>query len=151
MVYLDLDPVRRAAVIGSGVMGAAIAAHLANAGIEVLLYDLPSDAPGTPRNQIAADAVARLPSTRPPPLMDADAASAITPLNLEDDLPRLAECDWIIEAVTEDLDVKRGIYERIAPHRRAGSIISSNTRSSSSSVMVDWDSSSSSAGQPNSS
>ena len=103
---MSRSTIRRAAVLGAGTMGAQIAAHLANAGIPVLLLDLvPEDLPRTgSRNALAEAALKRLTDLKPPPLMHASALSPITPGNLEDDLPRLAEVDWVIEAVVERLD-----------------------------------------------
>ncbi|MEE3297209.1 MAG: 3-hydroxyacyl-CoA dehydrogenase/enoyl-CoA hydratase family protein [Planctomycetota bacterium] len=118
--------IRKAAVIGAGTMGCGIATHLANAGVPCLLLDIVPEGEGE-RSRIASDAIDRALKSRPPSFMDPSDSSLLSAGNIEDDLEALGECDWIIEAVTEDLDVKRGIYERIAPHRRAGSIISSNT------------------------
>ena len=118
--------IRKAAVIGAGTMGCGIATHLANAGVPCLLLDVVPEGEGE-RSRIATDAIGRALKSRPPSFMDPSDSSLLSAGNIEDDLEALGECDWIIEAVTEDLDVKRGIYERIAPHRRAGSIISSNT------------------------
>ena len=118
--------IRKAAVIGAGTMGCGIATHLANAGVPCLLLDIVPEGEGE-RSRIASDAIGRALKSRPPSFMDPSDSSLLSAGNIEDDLEALGECDWIIEAVTEDLDVKRGIYERIAPHRRAGSIISSNT------------------------
>ncbi|MDE0738756.1 MAG: 3-hydroxyacyl-CoA dehydrogenase/enoyl-CoA hydratase family protein [Planctomycetota bacterium] len=118
--------IRKAAVIGAGTMGCGIATHLANAGVPCLLLDIVPEGEGE-RSRIATDAIGRALKSRPPSFMDPSDSSLLSAGNIEDDLEALGECDWIIEAVTEDLDVKRGIYERIAPHRRAGSIISSNT------------------------
>ena len=118
--------IRKAAVIGAGTMGCGIATHLANAGVPCLLLDIVPEGEGE-RSRIASDALGRALKSRPPSFMDPSDSSLLSAGNIEDDLEALGECDWIIEAVTEDLDVKRGIYERIAPHRRAGSIISSNT------------------------
>ncbi|MCH2582827.1 MAG: 3-hydroxyacyl-CoA dehydrogenase NAD-binding domain-containing protein, partial [Planctomycetes bacterium] len=118
--------IRKAAVIGAGTMGCGIATHLANAGVPCLLLDIVPEGEGE-RSRIATDAIGRALKSRPPSFMDPSDSSLLSAGNIEDDLEALGECDWIIEAVTEDLDVKRGSYERIAPHRRAGSLISSNT------------------------
>ncbi|RMD64553.1 MAG: 3-hydroxyacyl-CoA dehydrogenase/enoyl-CoA hydratase family protein [Alphaproteobacteria bacterium] len=122
--------ITRAAVIGAGVMGSGIAAHLANAGVSVLLLDVPGGTPGNApgrRNALAAGAIQRMLKADPAPFMHKRFARRITPGNTEDDLPRLAEVDWIIEAVVEDLDVKQDLYRRIEAVRRDGSIVSSNT------------------------
>ena len=123
--------IERCAVLGAGLMGAGIAAHLANAGLPVLLLDmLPKTGlpkMGAGRNAVAAGAIERLKKADPQPLMTPDAARLITPGNFEDDLPKLAECDWVIEVVIEDLAAKRALYDRIDPVRKPGSIVSSNT------------------------
>ncbi|HUC66294.1 MAG TPA: 3-hydroxyacyl-CoA dehydrogenase NAD-binding domain-containing protein, partial [Stellaceae bacterium] len=116
----------KVAVIGSGVMGGGIAAHVANAGLPVLLLDIvPSGAKN--RNVVAEQAIERLLKTDPAPLMHRDAARLITPGNLEDDLAKLADCDWIVEAVLEKLEVKHATYAKIEAARKPGSIVSSNT------------------------
>ena len=118
--------IRKAAVIGAGTMGCGIATHLANAGVPCLLLDIVPEGEGE-RSRIASDAVGRALKSRPASFMDPADAALLSAGNIEDDLEALGDCDWIIEAVTEDLQVKRGIYERIASHRRPGSVISSNT------------------------
>lgn len=114
----------RCAVLGAGVMGAGIAAHLANAGLPVLLLDLPREGD---RNGAARAALERMKKADPQPFMSPEAARLVEPGNLEDDLHRLAECDWIIEAVVEDLGVKRALYGRVDAARKPGSVVSSNT------------------------
>lgn len=121
-----MTDITKVAVLGSGVMGSGIAAQVANAGIDVLLMDIvPGDAEN--RNQLAEGAIARLAKTKPAPLMRPGNAKRIQAGNLEDDLSRLAECDWIIEVVLEDLDIKQALYKKIQQHRKPGSIVSSNT------------------------
>jgi 3-hydroxyacyl-CoA dehydrogenase len=118
--------IARVGVIGSGVMGGGIAAHIANAGVPVHLLDIvPKD--GSNRNAIAENAVQRLLKTDPAPFMHAGAARLVTPGNLEDHLDRLGECDWIVEAVAENPAIKHDVYRKIEAHRKAGSIVSSNT------------------------
>ncbi len=118
--------IQKLAVIGAGVMGAGIAAQIANAGFSVLLLDIvPKD--GAERSAIAKEAVARMAKTEPAPLMSAAAARLITPGNTEDDFDKLAECDWIIEAVIENLDIKQALYRRIDAVRKPDAAISSNT------------------------
>ena len=96
-----MGKIKSAGVIGAGVMGSAIAAHLANAGVPVVLMDIvPQGA--TRRNVVAEGALKRLLKTDPPAFMHKKAASLITAANIEDHLERLAEVDWIIEAVVED-------------------------------------------------
>ena len=116
----------RVAVIGAGVMGAAIAAHVANAGTPVLLLDIVPEG-AADRNALASGAVARMLRADPAPFMGARAARLVEPGNLEDDLGKLAEADWIIEAVIERLDVKQALYRKMEAARGPGSIVSSNT------------------------
>jgi len=118
--------IEKAAVIGAGVMGAGIAAHLANAGVPVLLLDVPGPDPAR-RNAPAAAAIDRLLKADPAAFMERRAARLVTPGNIEDDLGALAEVDWIVEAVIEDLGAKRDLYRRIAAVRRPGTLLSSNT------------------------
>lgn len=118
--------IKQAAVIGAGVMGAGIAAQIANSGTKVLLLDIVPEGAQN-RNAIAEGALAKLRKADPAPLMSKRAAKLITPGNIEDDLPRLAECDWIVEAVIERLDIKQDLYRRLEAHRKPGSIVSSNT------------------------
>ncbi len=118
--------ITKVAVIGSGVMGGGIAAHVANAGLSVVLLDIVP--PGAKnRNIVAEQAIERLLKTDPAPLMHRDFARRITPGNLEDHLGLLADCDWIVEAVLERLDVKHATYAKIEQARKPGSIVSSNT------------------------
>ena len=118
--------IKQAAVIGSGVMGGGIAAHIANAGIPVLLLDIVPDG-ATDRNALAAAAIGRMLKTDPAPFMTKRTARLVTPGNVEDDIARLAECDWIVEAVVEDVAIKRDLYARIEAVKRPGTIVSSNT------------------------
>src|SRR5512138_1292682 len=118
--------INQAAVIGAGVMGAGIAAHLANAGIPVLLLDIvPQGAED--RSAFAKGAIAKMLKADPAPFMWKRAADLVTPGNLEDDFDKLAACDWIVEAVLEDAEVKRDLYQRLESVRKDGSIVSSNT------------------------
>ena len=114
--------VRRAAVLGAGLMGSRIAAHLANAGIPVLLLDLTSG--GKP---LAAAALAALPKAKPAALYEATLAALITPGTFENDLPKLSQCDWVIEAVAENLEIKTALLARVAPHLAAHAILTTNT------------------------
>ncbi len=118
--------IRTAAVIGAGTMGSGIAAHIANAGVPVLLLDIVPEG-AADRSALARGAVARLLKADPAPFMSRAAARLVEPGNLEDDLARLAEADWIVEAVVEDPRVKRDLYARIAAAKRPGAIVSSNT------------------------
>ena len=128
--------IRKAAVIGAGTMGCGIATHLANAGVPCLLPDIVPDGEGE-RSRIASDAIAGALKSRPASFMDPSSAALLTAGNIEDDLGALEDCDWIIEAVTENLQVKRDIYSRIASHRRPGSIVSSNTSGISLGLLVE--------------
>jgi 3-hydroxyacyl-CoA dehydrogenase len=121
-----MQAINKVAVIGAGVMGAGIAAQVANAGKKVLLLDI-VPAGANNRSVIAENAIAKMLKTEPAPLMSPRAAKLITPGNVEDDLGQLAECDWIVEAVVERLDVKQDLYRRIDAVRRPGSAVSSNT------------------------
>ncbi len=122
----EAGAIGRVAVLGAGVMGSGIAAHLANAGVEVVLLDVVPEG-GVERNALASGALSRMLATEPAPFMHRRAARRIVVGNLEDDLGRLAEVDWIVEAVVERLDVKRALYARVDEVRRPGSIVSSNT------------------------
>lgn len=122
--------IKSVAVIGSGVMGAAIAAHMANADIPVVLFDVvPEDASGPrdDRSRLAREAIERLKKTNPAPLTHKRRARLITPANLEDNLSLLGDVDWIIEVIVEKLDVKQKLYQKINLHRKRNSIVSSNT------------------------
>ena len=121
-----MSDIRKVAVIGAGVMGAGIAAQVANAGIPVVLLDIVKDGTAN-RSVIAEGAVEKMLKADPPPFMSKAAAKLITTGNTEDDLGRLADCDWIVEAVIERLDVKQALYQKIDKARKAGSIVSSNT------------------------
>jgi 3-hydroxyacyl-CoA dehydrogenase len=117
---------QKIAVIGAGVMGRGIAAQIANAGIAVYLMDIVPDGASAP-NVLAQSALDTMLKTNPSPFMVKKNAELITPLNLRDDAQKLGECDWIIEVVLEDVEIKHKLYDLIAKHRRAGSIVSSNT------------------------
>ncbi len=118
--------IRKAAVFGAGVMGAGIAAQIANAGVPVRLFDI-APAAGQDRRAIATTAIARLLTTDPAPLMHRDNAALISPHCIDDDMAEIADCDWIVEAIVERTDAKRALYEKIARARKPGSIVSSNT------------------------
>ncbi len=120
-----MTDIKKVAVIGSGVMGAAIAAHMANAGIPTLLYDIVKDPED--RHKLPREAIEKALKTNPAPFMTKRAAKLVTPANLEDDLDKLKEVDWVIEAVIECLDIKHDVYKKIDAHRHAGTVISSNT------------------------
>jgi len=128
--------IHKAAVIGAGVMGSGIAAQIANAGVPVLLLDVPADNGGD-RSALARNAIQRMLKTEPAPFMHKAAAKLVEPGNTEDDLGRLAEVDWIIEVVVEDLEIKRALYARIEAVRKDGSIVSSNTSTLPLSTLVE--------------
>lgn len=139
-----ITPIKKVAVLGAGTMGAGIAAQVANAGVPVVLLDIVP--PGLEpeqmrdparRNAIAEGAVARLLKADPAAFMHKKAARLVTTGNLEDHLPLLAECDWIIEAVIEKLEVKRDLYRRIDAVRKPGSVVSSNTSTIPLALLID--------------
>lgn len=121
-----MPAIRKVAVIGSGVMGSGIAAQAANAGLEVILLDIVAKE-GSDRNGVAAGAIQRMRKTNPAPLMHPRNAARIRPGNLEDHLDWLADCDLVIEAVLENLEIKKDLYQKIDAHRRADCIVTSNT------------------------
>jgi 3-hydroxyacyl-CoA dehydrogenase len=111
--------IRSAAVLGAGTMGAQIAAHLANAGVRVLLLDL-TDA-------LAREGLTRARGVKPDPFFTPDAHQLIETGGFDRDLPRLADVDWIVEAVVEQIDVKQALIARVDAVRRGATIVSSNT------------------------
>src|SRR5690606_25304367 len=122
--------IRSAAVLGAGTMGAQIAAHLANQGIPCLLLDIvPKDAGDDPkdRNRVVVNALENLKRLKPAPLAGGDALKLITPGNFEDDLHRLKDVDWVVEAVVENLEIKHQLWSKVAKHVGPDAIISSNT------------------------
>ena len=127
--------VRRAAVLGAGVMGAQIAAHLANAGVDVLLFDLAAKQ-GDP-NGIVLKALANLAKLSPAPLAAKDRTAAIVPANYDQHLELLQGCDLIVEAIAERLDWKKDLYAKIAPHVATTAILASNTSGLSINALAD--------------
>jgi len=117
--------IKKAAVIGAGTMGLGIAGQLANAGIDVLLLDIPAE--GDNRNAHGERAIERLLDENQPGLTHADNLARITIGNVEDDLDKLADVDWITEAIVERLELKKALYRKIDGVRKSGSIVSSNT------------------------
>lgn len=117
--------IRKVAVLGAGVMGAQIAAHLVNAQVETLLFDLPSKE-GDP-SAIANKAIANLGKLSPAPLALPQLAAALTPANYDQHLPLLADCDLIIEAIAERIDWKKDLYAKVAPHVATHAIFATNT------------------------
>ncbi len=123
--------IHKAVVIGSGTMGAAIAAHLANAGVPVTLLDIvPNDAPignKEVRNKIVNEGWDRCVKAKPANLMSSDLKTLVKLGNLEDDLSVVAEADWICEAIIEDLKIKQSLMARIDEVRKPNAIVSTNT------------------------
>ena len=126
--------IRSAAVIGSGVMGGGIAALLAGAGVKTLLldivpFDLKDDEKNDPaaRNRIAKAGLDTVLMSMPSLLMQKKDVDLISIGNLEDDFAKLADCDWIVEVVVENLKIKKDLFQRIEPVRKKGTIVSSNT------------------------
>ena len=117
--------VKKAAVLGAGVMGAQIAAHLANANVPVVLFDLP--AKEGDKNGIVTKALNGLKKLDPAPLASKDKLKYIDAANYEEHLPLLADCDLVIEAIAERMDWKHDLYGKIAPHLAPGAILASNT------------------------
>jgi len=117
--------IRKAAVLGAGVMGAQIAAHLTNAGVETVLFDLP--AKEGPKSGIALKAIANLAKLSPAPLADKNFAAAIIPANYDEHLDHLKDVDLVIEAIAERMDWKLDLYKKIAPHVSATAVLASNT------------------------
>jgi 3-hydroxyacyl-CoA dehydrogenase len=120
--------IHKVAVLGAGTMGARIAAHFANAGVPSYLFDIvPPDTGAPARNKIAAAGLDAAKKSKPAAFMDASLARLITVGNFEDDLKRLGEVDWIIEAVVENLDLKRALLRKVDAVRKPGTIITTNT------------------------
>jgi len=117
--------IRKAAVLGAGVMGAQIAAHLTNANVETILFDLAAK-DGDP-NGIVLKAVENLKKLSPAPLADKSRAGAIIPANYDQHVALLKDCDLIVEAIAEKLDWKRDLYAKIAPHVGKNAVLASNT------------------------
>lgn len=126
--------IKKAAVLGSGIMGSRIACHLANIGVEVTLLDIvPGDLKDDQkenahaRNKLVNDALASAIKSNPSPLYDKERAKWISTGNFDDDMPKIKEVDWIIEVVVENLEIKRSLFEKVEQHRAPGTLITSNT------------------------
>ena len=117
--------IRKVAVLGAGVMGAQIAAHLVNARVPVVLFDLPTSGPA--KNAIAQKAIENLKKLKPAPFGQKDDAKYLEPANYEDDLGLLAECDLVIEAIAERMDWKHDLYKKVSAHLAPHAIFASNT------------------------
>ncbi len=132
--------INKVAVIGSGIMGSGIACHFANIGVEVLLLDIvprePNDkekakgltlADKVVRNRLVNDSLAAALKSKPSPIYHQKFADRITTGNLEDDIAKVSQVDWIIEVVVERLDIKKQVFENLDKHRTPGTLITSNT------------------------
>src|SRR5215211_4285263 len=123
--------IHKAVVVGSGTMGAAIAAHLANAGVPVTLLDIiPKDAPADneeARDRIVKEGWDRCLKARPANLMSSELKTFVKLGNLEDDFGAVAEADWICEAIVENLEIKQNLMARIDEVRKPTAIVSTNT------------------------
>jgi 3-hydroxyacyl-CoA dehydrogenase len=118
--------IEKVAVLGAGTMGARIAAHLANAGVPSFLLDIvPADAKA--RNKIAEAGLQAAVKSKPAAFFEPSLARLVTTGNFDDNLKWLADCDWIIEAVVEDLDIKRSLLKKVEAVRKVGTIVTTNT------------------------
>jgi len=126
---LVMNPrIQKAVVLGAGTMGARIAAHFANAGLPCLLLDIvPKDAAPADRNKIVLAGLEAAKRSKPAAFFSSSLASRIAIGNLEDDLPRIGDADWIIEVVAENLEIKRTLLGKVAQFRKPGSIVTTNT------------------------
>lgn len=125
-------PIRKVGVLGAGTMGSRIAAHVANAGLPVILLDIvptgvEAAAPKKERSKFALSAIDALKRAKPAAFYVVDSAYLITPGNFEDDIALLSDCDWIVEAVAEDLNIKHALYVEVLKHRRPDAILTTNT------------------------
>ncbi len=145
-----MPPIRKAAVLGAGVMGSAIAAHLANAGIPTLLLDIvPRElteeekkkgldlASPEVRNRFARSGLEKALKAKPAAFAHKDLGRLVTPGNFEDDLPRLADVDWVVEAVVERLDIKVSLFQKVAQHVEADALLTTNTSGLSVNAMAE--------------
>ncbi|HYG40303.1 MAG TPA: 3-hydroxyacyl-CoA dehydrogenase NAD-binding domain-containing protein [Cytophagales bacterium] len=133
-------PIKKIAVLGSGVMGSRIACHFANIGVQVLLLDiapkelsdgekakgLTLDSPVV-KNRIVNEAFQSAVKSNPAPLYHKDFASRVSLGNFTDDLPKITDCDWTIEVVVENLKIKQSVYQEVEKYRKPGTLITSNT------------------------
>jgi len=122
--------IKKVAVLGSGVMGSRIACHFANIGVQVLLLDMvPKDAgqDKKSRNKLVNDALDFALKSNPSPIYLKSFAQRITTGNFEDDMAKIADCDWVIEVVVERLDIKKLVFENVEKFRKPGTLVSSNT------------------------
>ncbi len=127
-----MKQIHKVAILGAGTMGSRIAAHFANAGIPSYLFDIvPKDTPpnagAATRNKIAAAGLDAAKKSKPAAFMEASLARLVTVGNFDDDLKKLSEVDWIIEAVVENLEIKRGLLKKVEAIRKPGTITTTNT------------------------
>ena len=134
--------IKKVAVLGSGIMGSGIACQLANVGLEVILLDIipekeKNSSDHKKRNSLVNNALNTAVKSKPAPLYSKSMLNNITTGNFDDDFDKISECDWIIEVVVERLDIKNIIFEKVDQHRKAGSIVSSNTSGIPINSMLD--------------
>jgi 3-hydroxyacyl-CoA dehydrogenase len=120
-----MKQIHRVAILGAGTMGARIAAQFANAGIPSYLLDIASS--GTGPSAVAHAGIESAIKSKPAAFMESSLSRLVTIGNFDDDLPRLADVDWIIEAIVENLDIKRALLKKIEAVRKTGTIVTSNT------------------------
>ncbi len=132
--------IQKVAILGSGVMGSRIACHFANIGVQVLLLDILPKALNEAetkkglsledkavRNRIVNESLSQTLKSKLSPIYDQSFAARVKTGNFEDDLPKIKDCDWVIEVVVEKLDIKQSLYEKVEMHRKPGTLITSNT------------------------
>ncbi len=142
--------INKAAVLGSGIMGSRIACHLANVGVQVILLDIvPRELTeqelekgltlehSKVRNRIVTDSFTTAVKSKPAPLYHQHQADLVSLGNFEDDMSQISDCDWIIEVVVENLDIKKKVFEQVEKHRTAGTLITSNTSGIPIHMMLD--------------
>lgn len=142
--------INKVAVLGSGIMGSRIACHFANRGVQVLLLDIPPKellpaeekkglklSDKAVRNRITQANLTSTIKANPSPIYSNKFASRISVGNFEDDMPKIKDCDWIIEVVVERLDIKKVVFEQVEQHRKKGSLITSNTSGIPIHLMID--------------
>lgn len=136
--------IRKVAVLGSGIMGSRIACHFANIGIEVLLLDIPTpdlseadQSSSIKKNGLVNSALQAAVKSNPAPLYSKSFAGRISTGNFDDDLPKIKDCDWIIEVVIENLKIKKELFTKVEEYRKPGSLISSNTSGIPIHMMLD--------------
>ena len=111
--------IKKVAVLGTGVMGSQIAAHLTNAGIEVYAFDM--------SQEVAVDGIEKCKKLKPAPFYNIKSSNLIAAVNYNDDLEKIKECDWVVEVISEKLDWKQDLYKKIIPYIKDDCIVTSNT------------------------